>query len=279
MSVLGFYEKAARRGRLENGILTAQRIFQLKTSLGDKENIAVQDFRLPSIGSLHDVYSACWCNSIDWQQQGNSAEWTVTCNYSSERELNEDPTAEPAEITWDGESYTEVVFVDINGDAIVNSAGDYFVDPTPTREKTHLIAKIKKNVSALPTWVLSYRDVVNSGAINIDGLPIGAKLAMIRRPLIGPWQERNDIPFRELTIDVHIHPRGWKLEPMDVGFREKDGSDRIQIKDGNDDEPTTPVPLDGSGNVLANPTPSNVVFLDFEVCDPVDFTILPGISS
>lgn len=283
----GFPKEKARKASSKNGILTATRTFQVKVARSDLPNAELIVANAPGIpreGSQHPTLLTAYCISVDLDQQDNGVEWIVTCQYSSEQgERNEDPTLDPVEISWDGEIYTEAIYEDIDGDAIVNSAGDYFVDPSPTKEKSHLIASIVAQVSNIPSWVYDYRDVVNDAAIVIDGLSIDAQKAFIQRPKISKKQYRNDIEYRTISYDVHIHPDGWKMRPMDVGFRAKnatDSSQRDQItNDGDGEEPTTPVPLDGSGNVLSNPTPSTVVFLEFDIHEAKDFSALPGITA
>jgi len=65
---------------------------------------------------------------------------------------------------------------------------------------------------------------------------------------------------------------------MDVGFRELEYGDLVQIKDSNGDEVTTPVMLDGAGKAQTHPTPSSAVFLEFKVYETSDLSALPGID-
>lgn len=282
----GYPKEKARKAKSQSGVLTATRVFQVKLDRSDLPNaelIVANASGIPREGQQHPTLLTAYCVSVELGQQDNGVEWFVTCQYSSEKEMAEDPTFDPVEIEWDGEIYTEAIYQDRDGNAIVNSAGDYFVDPTPTKEKSHLIASITANVDSVPTWVVDYRNVVNDAAIVIDGLTIAAGLAYIQRPKISKKQYRNDQEYRTISYDVHIHPDGWSLKPMDVGFRKKNATDstkRDQItNDGDEEEPTTPVPLDGSGGVLANPTPSTVVFLEFDVDAEMDFSALPGIEA
>lgn len=280
MAVLNIAEKK-RKAALRSGTLTASRVFQIKTDRGDKETVVASV--LPSIGSQHDVLFNCFCVGVDIDLQENGVEWICNVQYNDERELGEDPTSDPVFVDWDGEIYTEAIFEDTNGEAITNSAGDYFVDPSPTKEKSHLIARVEANVPSVPAWLMTYRDVTNDAAIVVDGLSVSAGLAFIQRPKVSRKKYRNDYEYRTVNIDIHIHPDGWKLRPMDVGFREKNASDATQrdqiTNDGDNEEPTTPVPLDGSGNALVDPTPSTVVFLEFDIHEEKDFSALPGITA
>ena len=277
MAVQYIKEKPSRTSTIDKGVRSGQRTFQVVAEPGDKEDTILAYTALPQVGSPHDALQM-WCVKQSAKQQGNPKEWLATFDYSSEDQLSEDPRNDPAEIDWDGEIYTEPVFKDRDGNAIVNSAGDYFIDPSPSREKTHAIARIKKNFGVLPSWWITHRDATNNAPITIDGIPVGQGLARVYRPTASKEMERNGIKYREVTIEIHIHKNGWKLEPLDAGFRKIENGARVQITDANGDEPTTPVPLDGEGDVLSDPTPEDAVFLEFEVDDEIDFTVFPGVN-
>lgn len=273
------YAKKPQKVKYEDGVLTATRPLQFKTARGDGPGVFVGHADLPREGASHPDFPGAFVVSISLDQEDDGVFWLATIQYSSEREKAEQPEFDPVEITWSGETYTEAIFQDIDGNAIVNSAGDYFIDPSPSRERTHAIAKISFNLAAVPAWIMTFRDVVNSSSITIDGITIGAGQAMIRRPEISKVKTRNEVSYREVSIDIHTHPDGFGLRPLDAGFREKaDGGGRRQIRNADDEEPTTPVPLDGSGHVLENPSPSSVVYGNFQIYNDVDFSSLPGIS-
>ena len=173
------------------------------------------------------------------------------------------------------------MFRDNNNKAILNTAGDYFIDPGPTRDAAHLIAKVSVNCLSIPYWVITYNNAVNSAGCTIDGLPVAAGLARCSRIDIGAKQYRGNTVFRSLAYEIHIHRDGWELEPLDAGFNYKDSDDKKQkIKlDGDQTEPTQPVPLDGNGGVLANPSPDNAEFAGpFKIYHELPFAALPGIS-
>ena len=62
---------------------------------------------------------------------------------------------------------------------------------------------------------------------------------------------------------------------MDTGLRRKDGSERKVITNDDGTEITSPVPLDGSGDVLANPSESTVVYQTYQAYTELDFSTLP----
>lgn len=236
---------------------------------------------LPVIGSTYSDDSAAYCRSLSVANPEPYAGWTVTASYSTERTIStSDPSLDGVLVSWSSEIYQEPIFVDKDGDAVVNSAGDYFVDPVPTRQSSHLIAKIRANLLTIPTWVLSYQNAVNNASVTIDGLSVAIRKAKVQRIEIGEEQLRNGTVFRQLSYEVHLRNDDWKLRPLDAGFRSKNGSnDMLQIiNDGDGSEVTQPALLDGSGARLDNPTPATAVFGEYEIYPELDLTSLPGIT-
>lgn len=234
---------------------------------------------LPLIGTAHPEDSSAYCTELQVDNDEPWQGWKVTANYSDARELHPtDPAQDEIKVSWDGEIYQESIIEDVDGDAIVNSAGDYFIDPVPTREASHLIAKIRLSVIAVPSWVISYQNAVNNAAITIGGLAIDAGLAKVQRISVGEKEYRNGVGFYPFSYEVHIHKDGWRFRPLDAGFREIVDGELVQIKDSNNDEPTTPVPLDGSGAPLALPTPATAVIGNYQIYPELDLSQLPGIT-
>lgn len=281
MAVVGNAEELwdGRTSSFDGGIWTRSRSWLVKTSVKtDREDVVSTATGLPAYAEAHPADSTCYATTISYSQLPETPlAWTVTAGYTSERELNENPASDEVLVSWSSEIYQEAIFEDYTGDAILNSAGDYFIDPSPTREAAHLIAKIKANVTSVPAWVLTYQNAVNDSSITIGGLSIGAGLAKMQRLEIGERQLRDGVTFYPLSFEIHIHSDGWRLKPLDAGFRELVSGEAVQITvDG--DEVTTPVPLNGSGVALNPATPSTAVFLDFQIYNEVDMTTLPGIS-
>jgi hypothetical protein len=199
--------------------------------------------------------------------------WVVTANYDSSFELTENPLFQPAAISWDGENFEEVAIFDRDGKAILNSAGDPFENLF--RERTRRVVSIVKNVSAVPDWIINSEDAVNSAAFLVDGFSIPIGKAKLGAPRLGPWQLRNNTRFREMSMTMKLNKDGWTSQPLDAGFRYKDGNDRKIITNTDGTLPTSPVCLNGSGAVLANPSPTNAVFGSFNVYPAYDFNLLP----
>jgi len=289
MAAVGIAEEQwkGRTSSFDGGIWTRSRTWLVKTDdKTDREDVVSTATGLPAYAAVHPADATCYATSISYNQLSETpTAWTVTVGYTSERELNADPEDDEVLVSWSSEIYQEPIFQDINGDALLNSAGDYFIDPSPTRENAHLIAKIKANVAAVPTWTLDYQNAVNNGSITIGGLIIAAGQAKMQRLEIGPRQKRGIYPFHELSFEIHLRLEGWRFQPLDAGFRYLVGGLPVQIKidsagdvSSSGDEPTTPIPLNGSGDILSAPAPGTAVFGNFQVYNEFDFTLLPGIS-
>lgn len=275
-----------RTAAYNGGVWTYTRGWMVKTdSKADREDTVSSASGLPAYGEAHPapIAADAYATEITYSMtdRGDTPySWLVKATYSSERTLNSNPANDEVLVSWTSEIYEEPVFTDTSGNGILNSAGDYFIDPSPTREAVQLIAKIRTNVTSIPAWVLSYQNAVNNGAITIGGLAIAAGLAKMQRLEIGEREYRNSTAFYPVSFEIHINKDGWHLKPLDAGFRERDGSGNlIQIINSADEtEVTTPVPLNGSGAALADPTPATSVFGDFTIYPELDFTALPGIT-
>lgn len=240
-----------------------------------KEYLVGSNTSLPVIGSVHpdDPYAYCVSLSVDMVTM--YADWQVTAEYEqNEWIVNENPLDDDAAIDWDGENYEEPMLIDNAGDAVLNSAGDFFQNLM--RERTRRVVTITKNIAAIPSWIIDSEDAVNSSAFLLDGFSVPAGKAKLAAPRIGRWQTRNNISFREMTMKITLNRDGWNAAPLDAGFRYRNGSSEL-VKIVSDDgtDITQAAPLNGSGGVLSNPTPSTAVFLDFDVYPAYDFNNLP----
>ena len=286
MTVTYHGEIAGSRSASNNlGVRTYTRAFRLTTD--DRTDTAYDvgsHGSLPVIGSTFPDDTTAYCQRIDIRNSHPWKGWTATYNYSTEREISQsDPESDEVLVSFTSEIYREPVFQDINGDAITNSAGDYYIDPTPERDAAHLIARIQSNHAAIPAWVLSYQNAINDGTISINGLQIGPRQCKVQRIDVGERQKRNTSTFYPLTLELHIHNDGWLLEPLDAGFREIVNllglKFRAQIVNEGDGEfPAQPVPLDGAGEVLDDPTPQNAQFRSHKIYAELDFSVLPGVT-
>jgi hypothetical protein len=260
----------------EKGMRRYTRAFLLETTDRTDGPFAVgSDLNLPVIGSLHPEDMNAWCVSLKVENSNPWKGWTVTADYTSEREITEDPTVEPAAITWSSEQFQRPVIYDNSGNAVVNSAGDPF-DPPIMMDDSRPVVTISKNLAVVPAWILAYQDAVNSDVFYVDGITVGIGLAKVQSVTVGEVQRRNGIMFRTVNLVIHLQRAGWLVEAQDVGFRELGTGGRQNIVNDVDDErPSAPVPLDGAGTHVVEPTAATNVTLSFGVYSTQVFSALP----
>ncbi len=247
----------------------------------------------------------CW-RVLPKQDRKSPLHWVVTAEYSSEylskKEKDEqqytNPTDRPATIKWSTAKYNKPAVRDINGNLILNSAGQPF-DPPAEKDCSRWTATISKNLEDVPSFILDYCDAINSDEFTIQGLNVLPGVAKIMTIEIGDEQSAQISDHEEITYYVFTYtvefrsalvmvngvriPEGWTLYLLDQGYHQIDPNDstkRIAIKD--DSVPakftTKPWPLNGSGARLANPTASNAFALPQVIYNSKAFSVLPGIN-
>jgi len=236
---------------------------------------------LPVIGNTHPSDANAFCTQLAVTQKSGWRVWTVTATYSTERELNTNPTSDPAVINWNSEQFQRPAVFDRNGNLIVNSAGDPF-DPPLMMDDSRRVVMVQKNLAVVPSWILDYQDAVNSDVFTIDGISVAIGRAKMQAVTVGPVERRSSTVFRTVNFTIHLQRDGWALEPLDAGFREFVTTDSVpepelkNILNRGDQQPVAaPVPLDGEGKALDNPTPTNCVFLTYHVYKTRAFSSLP----
>tara|TARA_R110002110_G_scaffold229651_1_gene445200 strand:- start:5042 stop:5941 length:900 start_codon:yes stop_codon:yes gene_type:complete len=289
---------SARAGQNDTGTRSYTRVFKLETSLKSEDVFDVGSHAsLPLIGSAYPRDPFAYCTSLKVDCVGGWKQWTVSASYKVIANANENeppeanPSDDPPTVTFSSEIYQEPVFRDINDEGIMNSAGAHFADPSPMRDAAHLIIKVKKNISVVPGWCLSYQNSVNNGQFTMGGLAVAEQLARLSRIEVSDAKIRGDYRYYELAFELHIHRDGWRQTILDAGLMQKDPgvtlagiafvpdpTKRVPCVDADGQAVTSPVALDGSGSQLANPSPGTAQYKEFQIYPEVDFSILPGAS-
>lgn len=295
MSVLRISEKWDGRGGESGGITDTRstRSFLVITSsrYDDEFTIAASGL-LPTQFSSHPHFAFLTARRTRYNQRSeHSRVWDVEVEYSSEplsqREQEEaqqqspNPLARAPQVRWASQQYAKAIHKDLDGKALVNSAGDPF-DPPVEVDRSRWVVTISKNVSSVPPVILTYSDSINDNPFTIGGVTVEAKKAKLMALEISELQVENDIQFYVFTYAMEFRKEGWTLEVLDQGLRQKDPNDatlRIRIQDDGDpaQDVQSPWPLDGSGGKLADPKFDTVKFLEFRAYEERDFSILPGL--
>lgn len=209
----------------------------------------------PLAWDVTGVYSAGPLDDDDGQQQGDN------------------PTERPTVIEWGSELSQEFTTKDKDDKPMLNSAGDA-LEPFE-KDDVRWIITLTKNFATIPAWVSEYVNKVNSSAVTVTGRSLAARTVKLQRLHVPPMQIENDVPFFAVTAELAYRRETWDVKRLDEGFHYLDGSDRKQITLDDDESPSEPVPLDGSGGVLAAPDPDNAVYLTFKIYEEADLNDLP----
>lgn len=256
---------------------TYTRVFRVKTNSNYDEAATVRAV-CPRIGYRYPYDIAAVCRRVRARNEGFSKiVWIVTCSYSTGNEIEENPTADPVEIEWSAETFQRPYFADTEGHLICNKAGDYF-DPPVEGDDCRWTVTIKKNMLAVPTWLLTYRNSVNAAAFVLDGVAIAARCAKLSSIRVSAWQDRNDIKFRGVTLTMHLNEATWDKPIWNSGLYQKlflRPEARRPCIDDKGQPVKIPVSLDNNGYQLSNPSPTNAVWLTFKIYKEKDFTVLP----
>lgn len=277
------------------------RVFEVQTSDPDDDpTVAGGTSLLPRNGEPHPSDAYAVMVDIDADQSSESPYlWQVTCRYSSDlgqpsqqREAlaydpfgapgenpgyttssgggqvtrDPDPRNRPAVFEVDWEQTTEVLMWDVNGDPIVNSAGDRF-DPPPTVERSYPVITITKNLDVSSELLNLDNQQVYQEIVNSDtpwGFPAGS-LRFAR------WRHssafENDVAYAVLSVTIKVKWDGWKLRLLDVGFRNAAGA--WFVDPDTRATPADPRPLDGAGNEQAVGTAA--AELEFDIYREAEF--------
>jgi hypothetical protein len=294
-------------------VFNRTRQWRVDTSSATDDDVTVlANTSLPKIGTAHPNHANCKCISRSAKPESNpqKKQWLVLAEYSTKWNIAENPLNDPARTEWSTETFQTIVERDIDGNGVVNSAGDPF-DPPAEKDDSRWTSVTRKNVAAtVPDWMFAYQDAVNSDSYTIDSIIITAGWAKVSAIHLSEIQERNGTQYRVITVTIHYRAENedigsgsgsygsgsgddeiepWHLSLLDAGFRELSGGSSsasasgsgsaggsllVNIKDSESDPVTAPVPLDGEGYAIDEPTPENSVFLQFQVYHEKAFQLI-----
>lgn len=257
------------------------KLFRATTNNNYDDALVVKSYaECPRVGSRYPSDMGAWCRRVSAVNASFSkVVWTVTANYSSEFEIAENPLSDPADIDWDATSYQRPYFEDIDGKVILNTAGDY-PDPPLEGDDARWVVNVRKNLPFVPTWVLTYKNSVNSAAFVLDGVPIAERQAKLSSIKISTTQERNDVRFRVVSFAFHIQDYGqtWDKRWLNQGMYCVDPDDdtlRSRCKDKNGAFLTSPALLDEDGYQITDPSPETAYINTHKIYKEKDFSALP----
>lgn len=236
------------------------------------------------------------------REQKNPRIWRGDVYYSSapltqkeqEEAIEPNPLLREAEIDWDAVAYQMPLLVSLDGRVITSSAGEY--PDTPAMQTAYYWqATVVKNVVAPPLWLLQCAGRINTSPYTIDNVPILAKSSRLVALKISRKRRENGYQYRQLTMGIEFRekreprkdatgmpepatkiPNPFDLEIPDMGLLQLDSSGKqVRMNDLNGRPVPSPVPLDGNGKQVANPTFFNTVLLAYPYLKDFDFSQLP----
>lgn len=285
MSVTEWHEiHNGRDGDVETGkyrtVRRYTRMFRATTDSNADDAYTIRTYvSCPRIGDAHNNDPSAWCRKVTPRNESFSKKvWIVTCLYSSEFELSDNPLNDPAEIDWEATTFTRPYYFDKDGAWILTTAGG-FPNPPLEGDDARWVVNVRKNLAAVPTWVLTYKNTVNSAIFTLDGVVIAARQAKLSSIKISAKQERNDSTYRVVSFAFHLADDGdtwdkkwlnqgvWAVDPLDAEQRV-----RCTDKDGAFLDSGM---LDADGLQIDDPSPENVVTNTDKIYKEKDFSSLP----
>lgn len=190
--------------------------------------------------------------------------WEVDVDFDTHVEdWDENPLNRPTVIDYHFVQFQRPCWQDVNLQGVVNSAGRYF-DPPPEIDDSRLVITMTRNEPIFNTALaIAYQDAVNSDPW------FGFTTGQVKvNNITGTFRKESGQSFYEVVYEFQVRYEGWQLSILDQGLYQKGSGSKGTpcMDDQTPSQPVTePVPLDGSGNQLSNPSFSNVVFKTFTV--------------
>lgn len=297
MTILWIHEKMQDDGRLEQGQQAEiNRYFLAKAS---NPNDGVLDIWRSRRDLLpyqpHPNSPRLRVAANEPRRREGTLLWDVNVRYSAEleeREEDENPLARPAKISWSSAMYQRATLFDADRKAIRNAAGDLF-DPQEVEDERWVIS-VKKNVAAVPKWILGYRMVVNDGNVRIQGLTFPKETLRLQGLSISEEQIENNVPFYVVSFELHFREEGWRRPLINRGYNELVDSDNPRLPGkrlvpilmglkGAEERPQDPVFLDregkafrdDSGQISNDISPTQIVTFQVKLHKTKPFGLLP----
>lgn len=280
MSILSVTEKPAKAGMTDDeGSYEYTRVFHVLSDSPDEDvQTVLLASGLPAIGNVHPNDDRARCRRRrPSQQDDNRALWEVECEYSSRqtsvassratRPWNRKPRLSWSKYTSREDALTK----DRSGTTIRNSAGDRF-NPPLKWERHYPVLKITRYERTFSIYrIISYLDHVNSVALTICGISVGAGQALMTN-VEGTQVEIDGVECWEVSYEIQF-AEDWKVEFLDQGFYywtggTKGSGIKAQVLDGENEPSKTPELLNGVGGILGwAGTPHYLTFSVYETKD------------
>lgn len=268
---------SGRQGSVDQQVLRRYiRVFQVVTNdPNDDAGVVGGATGIPALFSPYSTpnYSDPQSRLTDirpYQSTESPKVWEVTCEYTGRT----NPLTDPPVIQWGSDTDQRIAELDINGQAVLNSAGQFF-DPPPEVDHDLPTLTITRNEATVsPANIIAYQNAINTDSLSIAGLAVTPGQAKIK--ITSTSQSDDSLAWWQTVYTIQFERDGWARKILDQGRYQVSGSGGgltpCVDKDGNavDD----PVPLDGHGKQLADPSPLTAVYLTFDLKKELSFAAL-----
>jgi hypothetical protein len=209
--------------------------------------------------------------------------WEITVDYDNKttpadkqeaQDKTQDPTLKPPIFKFGSVKGTKTVNVDTVGNAVVNSAGMPFENglEIPWCHPTIQITTYKNSFDF--TKVSTFVNSINQAAWVVSALPFtfAANTVLCTEYTFSSVFEQNAY-YWQVDITLEYDPEGWNpVKILDCGTHTKGepgGKPQPILSDDGTSGVTSPIPLDGNGEVLDPDAPAE--YLPFVPYTEVDF--------
>lgn len=261
--------------------ISGQINYIVETDPGMAPYLVGADPQVPQVGAFISgtflLIERVEIRAVDPENQWKAELFEVVANYAPptqeaiDRQVH--PLSRPPIPRWTGESVSEIVTKDKDGNVLTNSAGQPVIGGVEDEVSVQFLS-VNVNLASFDSAITKLVGKVNSSTFQ----GYGNREAKFRRAdaafvleefqsqLIGYWQVALEFAFDE---------RKWNARYLDVGINEKDGDGNVTRIEDDDGEPiVTPVGL-SNGQRAEEPD-----VLDKEVAKETDFSVfnLPDFS-
>lgn len=249
---------------IAEGVHTGSRTYQVDVTsetADDAQTVLTATDGTTSIPAILDLFKAASTAKARSKKaerlNGDPYTYTVTVDYSSKGEDEdslENPLAKPTQYAYSDESFQEPYFRDVDGVAIVNSAGEPFAN-LPQRDRSNGIITITRNVTSFDDGAAeAKRNTINSAAETINGVQYAARTLRIKSINGSGPREENGISHWTETTTIAKKLDTWDHFLEDRGLNELDAGELVSVKDKEGEPVVLPWPLDGTGAAKAAST-------------------------
>ena len=282
MAIVSVNERTVnRRGALlaEDGEKTYERQYVVVTDTGaDGPNVVANAAGIPILGSVYqsgnDLDPTALCIEVLPTQRGDErTKWDVAVKYSNKQpqgQTNPNPLLEPPRLSWGFAQFRRPVNFEIDGTPITNSAWEPFQIEIDDSRPVYRVTRNEPTYDV--SRAIAYQDAINTDAFK-GAAPYVAKVMSIS----GEWKFAGGIYYWEVAYEICFRRDGWRERVIDQGYQYLQGTGAARRQTPIYREFThvqQPVPLDGNGGVLANPSPANLVVQTKRVLKELPFSVL-----